>query len=296
MNSMPVNSKPIVSVLTTVYNREKYLAECIESVLASSFQDWEMIIVDDCSSDNSVEVAKKYAAKNPRIKVYVNEKNLGQFENRNYAASLANGKYIKYLDSDDIIYPYGLEAILKFLLQYPEAKIAVSHDQFHENNPYPIFLTPYEAYFAFFFDRGFPSSGPSATLIEKQAFMEIGGFKKPYYVGSDIILLLEIAAKYGILKIPPALNWYRKHDGQALYVGIKSNEYLFNDYFEFKKLLTNKNSPLSKMEILKADKILRRRLSRQFWKLLVKSHDIKNSFVLKRKINLKWSELLLSLK
>jgi len=65
-------TQPIVSILTTVYNREKYIAACIESVLASSFQDWEMIIVDDQSQDHFVAVARTYAAKDPRIKLYGN--------------------------------------------------------------------------------------------------------------------------------------------------------------------------------------------------------------------------------
>jgi len=94
-----------VSILTTVYNREKHLAACINSVLACSYQDWELIIVDDVSTDASVAIAKSYEQKDARIKVYVNDKNLGDYPNRNKAASYAKGKYIKYLDADDIIYP-----------------------------------------------------------------------------------------------------------------------------------------------------------------------------------------------
>ena len=78
-----------VSILTTVYNRDKYLAACIDSVLASSYQDWELIIVDDVSSDGSVSIALAYEQKDARIKVYVNDKNLGDYPNRNKAASYA---------------------------------------------------------------------------------------------------------------------------------------------------------------------------------------------------------------
>ena len=65
---------PKISILTTVYNREKYLVACMDSVLASSYQDWELIIVDDVSTDTSVAIAKSYEKKDARIKVYVNEK------------------------------------------------------------------------------------------------------------------------------------------------------------------------------------------------------------------------------
>ena len=100
-----------VSILTTVYNRDKYLAACINSVLASSYQDWELIIVDDVSTDTSLAISKSYEQKDARIKVYVNDKNLGDYPNRNKAASYAKGKYLKYLDADDLIYPRGLETV-----------------------------------------------------------------------------------------------------------------------------------------------------------------------------------------
>ena len=94
-------SRPTVSILTTCFNRAQYIGECIESVQQSKFQDYEHIIVDDQSSDDSVEIAKSYAEKDSRIQVYVNEKNLGDYPNRNRAAELASGTYLKYLDADD---------------------------------------------------------------------------------------------------------------------------------------------------------------------------------------------------
>ena len=74
---MTTLNTPRISILTTVYNREKYLAECIESVQNGHFQDYEHIIVDDRSSDGSVALAQSYAAKDARIRVYQNETNLG---------------------------------------------------------------------------------------------------------------------------------------------------------------------------------------------------------------------------
>src|ERR1700748_2916719 len=97
-------ASPLVSVLMTAYNREKYIEEAIESVLASSYTNLELIIVDDCSKDNTVEIARSYEARDPRVKVFINEKNLGDYPNRNRAASLAKGEYIKYVDSDDVMF------------------------------------------------------------------------------------------------------------------------------------------------------------------------------------------------
>ena len=82
---------PTISVLVTVYNREAYLAETLRSILNSTFQDFEIVVVDDCSSDRSVDIARQFASKDNRIVVHVNKKNLGDYHNRNKAASLAKG-------------------------------------------------------------------------------------------------------------------------------------------------------------------------------------------------------------
>ena len=96
-NSNIMNA-PLVSVLLTAFNREKYIAEAIESVLSSTFNNYELIIVDDASTDKTVEIIKGYAAKDSRIRFYVNETNLGDYPNRNKIATYATGKYIKYID------------------------------------------------------------------------------------------------------------------------------------------------------------------------------------------------------
>ena len=129
---------PKISILTTVYNREKYLVACMDSVLASSYQDWELIIVDDVSTDTSLAIAKSYEKKDARIKVYVNDKNLGDYPNRNKAASYAKGKYIKYLDADDLIYPRGLEVMVHAMEQFPEAGLGISQKVVEDEKPYPF--------------------------------------------------------------------------------------------------------------------------------------------------------------
>src|ERR1700683_2785622 len=97
-------TSPLVSVLITVYNRERYLAAAVDSVLAQTMQDFEVIIVDDLSTDRSVEIAQTYAARVPRIRFLRNERNLGDYPNRMQAAEQARGRYLKYVDSDDLIY------------------------------------------------------------------------------------------------------------------------------------------------------------------------------------------------
>ena len=117
-----IMNTPLVSVLMTVYNREKYLAEAIESVLAQRFRDFELIIVDDGSTDRSLEIARRYASE-PQVRVYLNEKNLSDYPNRNRAAALARGRYLKYLDSDDLMYNHCLEVMTQQMERFPEAGI-----------------------------------------------------------------------------------------------------------------------------------------------------------------------------
>jgi glycosyltransferase involved in cell wall biosynthesis len=118
---------PATSVLVTVYNREAYLAECLKSILASSFEDFEVIVVDDGSTDGSVEIARHFESLDSRIHVHLNPVNLGDYPNRNRAAELARGKYLKYVDSDDLIRPDGLEKMSSAMEAYPEAAYCLSY-------------------------------------------------------------------------------------------------------------------------------------------------------------------------
>jgi glycosyltransferase involved in cell wall biosynthesis len=103
-------SAPTVSVLMTAYNRERYIASSIDSVLAQTFDDFELVIVDDGSSDGTVEIARRFARQDRRVRVEVNDRNLGDYPNRNRAAALARGTLLKYHDSDDLLYPHCLAA------------------------------------------------------------------------------------------------------------------------------------------------------------------------------------------
>jgi len=265
-----INTIPLVSVLITAYNREKYIFNAIDSVIASTYKNIELIVVDDCSSDLTYDIAKKYEKNDGIVKIYRNNRNLGQFKNRNYAATLSNGKYLKFLDSDDMIYPYGLEVMVNCIERYPNSGIAISHDLLHEDEPYPIMLTPNEAYRCFFLGKGFPMSGPSATIICKEAFDNVGGFPSPFYVGSDIILWLKIASKYNLVKMPPALNWYRRHESQEFVKGTSSYSYLKNDYPSLINILKSPDCPLSQKEIIQAVAKLKCRHSRNIFKLAIK--------------------------
>jgi teichuronic acid biosynthesis glycosyltransferase TuaG len=113
MNNIHV-SEPLISIVMPAYNAERYLKEAMDSVLKQTYSNWELILIDDGSSDNTVEVATKVAANDSRIKFYINPENLGVSNTRNKGISLANGEWIAFLDSDDIWKEKKLEKQLNF--------------------------------------------------------------------------------------------------------------------------------------------------------------------------------------
>ena len=92
----------LVSVILPNYNSEKFIRETLDSVLAQTYQNWELFAVDDCSTDGSVDIIREYAEKDARIKLVLREKNSGVANVRNAGVQMANGKYIALLDSDDL--------------------------------------------------------------------------------------------------------------------------------------------------------------------------------------------------
>ncbi len=204
---------PLLSVLTTIYNREKYLAECIESVLASDYADFEYILVDDGSTDGSVEIAQRYAKQDARIRFYQNEKNLGDYGNRNKAASYATGKYLKYVDSDDTLYPDALSKFVHTMEAFPVAGIGlVSH---WDKIAAPEIVSPQEAYRRHFLRTGgFFTHSPLTSIIRKDVYEQIGRFHY-HQTASDYDFWLRVSAYFPIVMLPTGLiGIYRVHEEQ----------------------------------------------------------------------------------
>jgi glycosyltransferase involved in cell wall biosynthesis len=110
-----INFSSLVSIITPCYNSARFISETIESVLSQTYQNWEMLIVDDCSTDASYEIVLEYAAKDKRIKAYRMEHNSGAAACRNKAIELSQGEYVAFLDSDDLWLPEKLEKQLQFM-------------------------------------------------------------------------------------------------------------------------------------------------------------------------------------
>ena len=105
----------LVSIITPLYNASEWLEKTVNSVLEQTLRDWELIIVDDCSRDNSYDIARQLSLKDKRIKVYQLKTNSGAAAARNKAIKEAKGRYIAFLDSDDLWFPTKLEEQIKFM-------------------------------------------------------------------------------------------------------------------------------------------------------------------------------------
>ncbi len=113
---LKTNKQPLVTVIIPLYNAEKYISETIDNVINQTYQNWEMIIVDDCSIDSSRDIVKEYEFKDNRIKLISSESNFGgPARPRNKGVENAKGEYIAFLDADDVWFPEKLEKQLEFM-------------------------------------------------------------------------------------------------------------------------------------------------------------------------------------
>ncbi len=125
----------LVSIITPMYKGADFVGETIESVLAQTYNNWEMIIVDDCSPDNGagIQIVRKYAEKDPRIHLIESKENKGSSGARNIALRAAKGRYISFLDSDDLWTPQFLEEQLSFMKEKGATLVFSSYRRIDEH-------------------------------------------------------------------------------------------------------------------------------------------------------------------
>jgi glycosyltransferase involved in cell wall biosynthesis len=213
MGATTADYQPRVSVALTAYNRAKYIGQAIESVLAQTFSEFELLIVDDCSQDDTAAVARSYMS-DPRVRVYVNDHTLGQFPNRNRAAEYARGEFLKYHDSDDILYPHCLEVMLRALETEPTGAFAVSCFKRWIGGPCPVLSTPLMTYRRDLLGaEGIMWAAPGHCMFRLQAFRQLGCYPD-MGAFSDSLFLIRACAQVSVVLVPADLFWYRSHAQQ----------------------------------------------------------------------------------
>jgi hypothetical protein len=149
------------------------------------------------------------------VRLICNERNLGDYPNRNHASTFARGEFLKYHDSDDVMYPHCLEIMLKALQAHPSAAFALSRSGAWPGGACPMFLTPRMCYQREFLGSGLFSLGPAAALFRTRAFVELGRFP---LAGShsDALFWITACARESIVLAQGDLFYYRVHAGQEL--------------------------------------------------------------------------------
>ena len=170
---------PKISIIIPVYNVEKYISQCLDSAINQSLKDIEIIIVDDCGSDKSMDIAKEYAKNDSRIKIIKNSQNQGPFTSRNNAVLAANGEYLVFLDSDDFLDLRACEIaynatkdgyydVVKFSAYNYENGNATIFDKILENDSFES-LEEYANYM--YRQKGYPRWNLAFILIKRDIYL-----------------------------------------------------------------------------------------------------------------------------
>ena len=276
-------SSPFISVLMTCFNREKFIADSIESVLLSDYTNFELIILDDKSTDRTVDIARSYEVKDKRIRVYVNEENLGDYPNRNHAVKFVKGNYFVYVDSDDLIYSHSLGKLVSAADKYPDAALYFPVRSIDKAITGYQYLSPKEAYEIHFKENGFMETGPLGVLINKSIFQQIGGFSGKRMIG-DMELWLKIARKYPVVRLEKDMVFWRQHAEQEFGAGLKY--YLVDALQMYKEVLVNSESPLGVKEGRKYFQKIKRYKYYLLFRHLVKNRKIRETYSYFRAMNL----------
>lgn len=239
-------TKPLISVCIPVYNGEKYLNPCLDSVMLQTFTNYEVIVCDDGSKDKSGSIIEEYAKKYPQIKFFKNESNLGLVGNWNRCIEHANGTWIKFLFQDDLMNTNCLEEMAK--QTSAEVELIVCKRNFLIDKPLTDDIKDYYAnrvrtlentgYFA---SNDFsaetisriaienPSMNfiaePSLSMFRKISIQKLGTFDPELKQICDLEFFLRIASVFGLRYIPQQLCSFRIHDSSTTEKNVNSNDY-----------------------------------------------------------------------
>lgn len=216
---------PKISVLMPLYNAEKYLIESINSILDQSFRDFELIILDDASTDNSLNIARKLEKKDKRIKVFQNKTNKNIATSRNILLEKAQGEYIAWQDADDISSKKRLEWQVEFLDMYPQVGIVGGYLQFFDERV-DQGIRRYDTDDKNLRKKIFrysPVAQPTA-MIRKEALIFAGKYGKDLSPAEDIDMSFRIGEKYQFANIPEVTLRYRNYDQSSTYQKLKKIE------------------------------------------------------------------------
>lgn len=205
---------PRVSVIIPVYNRAIFVGAAIESILAQTFADFELIVIDDGSTDATPDMVRSFA--DPRIRLVGHECNLGIPAARNSGLAAARGRYVATLDSDDVAHPKRLERQVAFLDAHPDHALVGSWTADMDENGRPLGkirrkpTRPADVRAKLLFG----GSVTNSTIMGRTEILRRYGYREEFRVRQDYDLFARLSERYPIANLPEALVWVRRHPGQ----------------------------------------------------------------------------------
>ncbi len=204
---------PIATVLLPVYNGDRYLRQAIESVLRQTFRDFELLLLNDGSIDNSLRIMESFAAMDERCRIH-SWPNRGLVATLNSGIELANAEFIIRMDADDICRPTRFEKQISYLQRHPNCVAVGARVLFVDPDGMPIFEAV-DRYTHEEIDNSLRTLGraiahPSAT-IRTSAIKAIGGYRSVYRHAEDLDLFLRLAEMGRLANLPEVLLDYRQH-------------------------------------------------------------------------------------
>lgn len=220
-----MNNYVKVSVLMTAYNAQKYIAPAITGILGQTFSDFEFIILDDASTDETWLIIQRFARQDKRIIALQNQNNLGIAQSRNKLVSLAKGKYIVWQDADDISLVARIEKLYNFMEKNPEVGICGGWLKFFNEKNYTSvrkYSTDDKTLRKKIF-RYSPVAQP-ASIIRRKVFEQTGGYEKKYSGSEDLHMSFKIGQNYKFANLPEVLLKYRQQSGSITFRKLRKIE------------------------------------------------------------------------
>ena len=231
---MSLEKEPKVSIIMGIYNCERTLDRCIDSILKQTYKNWELIMCDDCSKDNTLKLAQEYSNRYENIKVVMNKENSGLAYSLNQCLSAAKGKYIARMDSDDISLPRRIETQVKFLEENQQYQVVGSSVILFDENGDKGLRSTIERPNKYNTIKSTPYAHPT-IMMRKEVYDILGGYTvaKRTRRGQDLDLWFRFYAKgfegYNIqeplLKYHEDVDDYKKRDLKTA-IGITKTMYL----------------------------------------------------------------------
>jgi glycosyltransferase involved in cell wall biosynthesis len=219
MEAPSEHSAPLISVLMSMRNARRYVAETIASIMAQTFSDWEMIVVDNASDDGSADYVKDLTQNEPRIRLLRNSSDLGHSGGLNRGLAECRGKWIARIDADDVAFPMRLERQLDFVFQHPEVKVTSCLAYYIDAAGRSVGRTYHDLTTRETFEHYMARNEPIGILhpgafIEKNTLSAVGGYREEFGPANDIDLWCRIGERGGIILVQPEyLMKYRIHSG-----------------------------------------------------------------------------------